>query len=124
MMPDDLKTMPMEPLIVTMVGTGDGGAPMPQHTTAVTASDHLPNVVVQVVTPIMFILVRAAKAFVISLGGLLPAAGVSGVIPVRDFEELFVKCVSLSVGVGIVAGIAALGEVLTKLDQKFPNASV
>lgn len=123
-MTDDVKTevLPIEPTIVRVIGggTGDGGAPLTTGTVGRTP-DHQPNIITAVVTPLMFICVRSLKAFVISLSGLLPVAGPTGVIPSHDFMDLFTKCVSLSVGIGITAGVVALGEVLSKLDQKFPT---
>lgn len=73
MSPDD-KSVPMPPVTVTVIGgTGDGGAPLTTGTTG-TTPDHQPNLVVQVVPPLVALLVRFASFYVSSFMGSITLA--------------------------------------------------
>jgi hypothetical protein len=110
----------VEPVTVTVIGTGDGSR-LSSGTQATTPGAHMPNVVIQVVTPIAMMLVKGTKAFMVSWLAIMPVAGVTGIIPVHSFLELAAKAAGLSIGVGILAVGNAFVEILTKLDQKFPS---
>lgn len=114
------QSRPVVPMQVTVIGTGDGSR-LPSGTIATTEGEHQPNVVIKVVTPILMILLRGTKAFVVSIVAILPVGGATGLIPAHDFFDLLWKSAILSTGVGITAALNALIEVLSKLDQKFPT---
>lgn len=114
------QSRPVEPMQVTIIGTGDGSR-LPTGTEAKTEGEHQPNVVMNVVTPIMAMLVRGTKAFMVSWLGIMPVAGMTGIIPFTTFWDLTIKAAGLSVGVGVMASGNMFLEILTKLDQKFPT---
>ncbi len=122
--PDDgekvTESRPVKPVVVTIIGNGDASR-LPTGTVAVTDGAHLPNMIATVLSPIGFMLMRGAKAFVVSFTTLMPAAGVTGVIPASDWWHLALKTSSLCVCVGVMAMAFAAAEVLTKLDQKWPS---
>ncbi len=111
---------PVNPVVVTVIGTGDAGR-LPTGTVARTDGVHQPNVITTVVTPLLLLLLRGSKAFMVSFVGVIGVGGPTGIIPAHSFWDLALKAASLSVGVGFMAVANALVEVLTKLDQKFPS---
>lgn len=110
---------PIEPMVVTMLGTGDGR--LPTGTEAATPGANQPNVIIKVVTPIIMILVRAAKGFMTTFMTLITAGPTTGIISFTDIGNLVAKCTVLSTVAAVIAGGWALTEVLTSLDQKFPS---
>ena len=113
---------PIEPVHVTMVGTGDGGgggAPIPSGTMA-TTPDHQPNIIVKVVTPLAAIVIRFSNAYLTALVGLVTVGLTSDAIPAADFAHLVVKCAGLSLA---GPGVALLKDVITilgNLEKKYP----
>ena len=114
------QSRPVNPVTVTVVSTSDAGK-LETGMVARTEGPHQPNVIIKVITPIAMMLVRGAKAFLVSFLAIMPVAGVTGIITAQTFWGLAAKAAGLSVGVGILAIGNALLEVLTKLDQKFPS---
>jgi hypothetical protein len=115
----DVKTEPLPPVPVTIIGTGDGGSPSLAGTIATTPGQQ-PNLLVVVVTPLAAITVRALNNFFTMLVALVGAAMTSNVIPASDFWHLVLKCATLSVA---GAGLGALKDIVTifsKLENKFP----
>ena len=115
-----------EPVIVTAVrrlDTGSGDKPLPQTTYAETP-DHLPNVIIQTITPIVSIGIRSGRVFLQVVLGLLSAkmVGAPGTegLPAGDFMHLLRDCAGLAVGAACVCALQNAGELLAKLDQKFP----
>lgn len=116
---------PIESVKVVMIsgtGTGDGGAPIPSGQMAVTP-DHQPNLVVQVVTPIVAIAIRFANAYLTALVGLVLAGMTTDALGTQDFSHLVVKCTSLSLAGPAVALAKDLITILSGLERKFPLAT-
>ena len=113
---------PVEPITVTMVGTGDGRA-MPSGVEATTPGANQPNIVVNVVGPVMAISIRFVNTFLTSLLGILTGAMATDVIPASDFFELLWKCAGLSVAGAIVGLIKDCITIFSRLEQKNPLIS-
>lgn len=131
-MPDPEKLaapQAIAPVTVTMIagpgtGTGDGGVPMTSGTVGHTSGDQ-PNVVVQVVTPLMAIGVRFINLFLTTFVGLLTAAGIGvGTTEVHvGFQIIFQTSAWTAL---VVAGMGSLKDLVTifsGLEKKFPLAS-
>lgn len=113
------ESRPVEPVIVSMIGTGDGGH-LPTGTIATTPGEHQPNVIVRVVTPIAALGIRFANAYVTTLVGLLTVGVTTDALPAADFAHLVVKCASLSLaGPGVALG-KDLITILGRLERKYP----
>lgn len=118
----DIKTTesrPVEPVVVAVIGTGDG-AKLATGEVAITQGQHLPNVIINVVSPIGAVLIRFANTFLTTLLGLILGALASNIIPASDFLHLIIKCAGLSIagaGVGLIKDCITI---LGKLEQKFP----
>lgn len=83
-----------------------------------------PDMLVTVVTPLVAILVRAAKAYLQTLVGLLGAAGfgmASNALPPGDFRHTFIVCAGLSVASGVMSLLTNTLLLLTALGDKFPT---
>ncbi len=109
----------MAPVSVTVIGTGDG---LISGAKAMTPPDQ-PNLVINVVRPIVAIAVRAAYLFGTTLVGLL----VAGMTPeggrllyTSDFGHLLLTCVNLSVPVAALGFLKDLTTVFGKLEGKYP----
>jgi len=121
-MPEPEKTTlrrPVEPIQVAVIGTGDGKR-LPSGTEATTEGQHQPNLVVQVVTPMLAIAIRFVNTFLTALLGILMGAMASNVIEASDFLHLVYKCAGLSVAGAGVGLIKDLITVFGKLEQKNP----
>lgn len=112
-----------DPIIVTTVSSGDGGHPLPAETMA-TTPDHLPDIIVKVVSPLVAILVRTARTYVNTIVGLI-AVGVTGsapqALPPSDFKVLLAHAAGLAIAPAVVSALTNFGILLAKLDQKFPT---
>lgn len=106
------------PVAVTLVGTGDG-APM-ANGQVVNTPDHQANLVVQVVTPLMAIIIRFANAYLTALVGLLIGGPTTGLIPASDFWHLIVVSSGLALAGPIVGAIKDVITILTGLERKYP----
>ncbi len=110
----------MQPQIVTIVGTGDGG--ITRNTTATTPPDQ-PNLVVNVVSPLVAVLVRGGNLYVTTLVGLVAAAMSpqgGALLYTSDFWHMLLTCANLAIP---VVGLGVLKDVATifgKLEHKFP----
>ena len=113
---------------VTIIGAGAGagtssGAPIPSGTMLATA-DHQPNVIVNVVTPLVAIGVRFGNSFCVSLAGSLAAGGLTEkLIPHVDFTTLVQGSVMLAACIAGVGLLKDLATVFSGLEKKFPLAS-
>lgn len=111
----------VESVPVTLIGTGDGnGAPLSSGVTAITP-DHLPNLIINIVSPIRAIVIRFLNQFFTSLFGLV-GAGLAGSerLHAPDFWHLVLICSSLSVAGAGVALIKDLVTIFGKLEGKYP----
>lgn len=113
----------LHPVAVTVIGTGSavaGPNPIETGTVATTPAAHQPNLVVQVISPLMAILIRFVNAYLTILVGLVAAGMTSDVIPYSDFGSLVWKCAGLSVA---GAGLGFLKDLVTifgRLEGKYP----
>ena len=117
-MADDI----VKPIIVTVTGTGDGVAPEMLNRITAKTPDHLPNVEVRVIQPLMVILIRTARVYVQTLLGLVTAGmAAPKAIPAADFYHLVTLCAGLSVAPAGLCLFQNALELLGKLDQKYPT---
>lgn len=119
MTPDPIKTEPLAPVPVTIIGTGDGGVSL-AGTVAKTPGDTQPNILINVVTPFVAILIRFLNVYIGSLAGILAGAMASEVIPAADFFQLFRICAGLALGGTVLLTLKDIGTVLTGMEKKFP----
>lgn len=109
------------PIAVTVIGTEDSGIGVPLTTGTIAATpDHQPNIVVHVIPPIVAIVVRFANLYVITLTGLLTAAGATGVIKASDFWHLLLKCGGVALVPPALGMLKDLVTIFGQLEKKFP----
>lgn len=109
-----------DPLVVTVVTEKD----IPP--LFVPSPGHLPDYVISAVTPLVAVLVRAAKTYVNTIGGLLMAAyATTGTeaqfVPPGDFFHTLQHVAGIAVAPAVISLITNAGLLLSKLDQKFPS---
>ncbi len=121
-MGEKVITGPVEPVKVAIVGTGDGGLPA-SGTIATTPGSHNPNLIVEVISPIVALIVRFLNVYIGSLVGLLAAGMTSNAIPASDFWHLFLKCASLAVAGAVVLSLKDIVTIFAGLEKKFPLGS-
>jgi hypothetical protein len=112
------------PIVVTAIAPMPGAeaagtTPIPSGT-VVTTPDHLPNLLVQVFTPLMAIVARAGVVFFQSMSGLVVVGGTTGLIPAHDFLELVAKSANLSLCVVGASVISSLVTIFSNLEKRFP----
>jgi hypothetical protein len=115
------------PVEVTVIdGTGNGGAPL-QSGTVLQTPDHQPNVIVNVVTPLVAIVVRVAFMFAKSMLGFMTIAmippGSNQVLQAihgMDTWHLVVTSAGLAIAPTVYDFAQSLVTVLGKLEQKYP----
>lgn len=98
------------------------GAVNPQGQLLSTPEGHA-DIVITVITPLVAILVRAARAYLQTLVGLLTAGGLgmaSTVLPPGDFVHTLKVCAGLAIAPGIMSGLTNILTLLTALGDKFP----
>lgn len=110
-----------KPIEVTVIGV-DGAEKIPDKM-EVTTPTHSPNIVVNVIPPILAILVRFFNTFLTTLLGILMGAMATNVITAPDFTDLLFKCAGLSVAGAVVGLIKDLITVFGKLEGKYPLMS-
>lgn len=107
------------PVVVTVVGEPQDGSPLTTGTVGSTP-DHQPNLVVQVVTPLVAILIRFTNLYLVTLLGLLAGGVTTGAIPASDFAHLVVKCAALSLAGPTLGLLKDAITILGGLEKKFP----
>lgn len=113
------ESRPVDPMVVTVVGTGDGSR-LPSGTEAETPGSHQPNLITLVVPPLLAVMIRAVNTFLSVWLGLVLGGMATDVIPATDFLELAGKCAGLTLA-GVVIGVAKdFVTIFTKLEQKYP----
>lgn len=115
-----VKTMPADPVVIAPVQVAVIGPSAPQQT--VTTPDHLPNIVLTTITPLIAIGVRFANVYLLTLLGLL-GTSITGAIAAPDFLHLLIKCGEMALAPAILALGKDLLTVLTGLEKKFPLAT-
>lgn len=121
--------MEREAVTISVVGTestqGGGVAPTPSGTLAVTPEGQ-PDLIVNVVTPAVAILVRFVNSFLTSFVGLITAAGIGvagAAIPGADFGTVVQGAALASLA---IAGVETLKNIVTifgRLEGKYPLAT-
>lgn len=111
------------PVTVAIVGTGSGGANIPNNTRATTPSNATPDLLIQVVSPLLAIGIRFANTFFTTLVGLIvaamtPAGG--ALLYTGDFFHLVITCSSLAVPGAALGLIKDLVTIFGKLEGKYP----
>ena len=132
-MAEDGKTTaeaPLQPLVVTVIGTGTGNggpAPLVTGTEAVTPLSHQPNLLTLVVSPLTAIGVRFISQFLTSIGGFLTLAMVPAgdnavlkAIQAADFLTLVYTAAGLSLAPAGLDLIKNLATIFGKLENKYP----
>lgn len=117
--PKTTVSRPVEPVVVTVIGTGDGSR-LADGTIATTVGLHEPNVIVTVIGPVLALSIRFANAYVTAMLGLLTVGLTTHALGAQDFLHLAIKCASLSLAGPTVALAKDVVTILGKLEQKFP----
>lgn len=123
-MADETKTVtePVQPVAVTIIGTSDN-APSMAGVTAVTPGQQTPNVLINIVNPIVAIVVRFVNVYIGMVVGLLGTAMTSNAISAPDFGHLLLKCAGLAIGGAVVLSLKDVVTVFGRLEQKYPLAT-
>lgn len=115
--------MNIQPEMVTIIGTGtgDGGTPLSTGVLAQTP-DHLPNLVLRVISPALAIIVRAIVAFLTAASGVLTAAGLGGskLFGASDLHGILVIAAWTGVCAAIPVTAKNLLTIFAGLEGKFP----
>jgi hypothetical protein len=114
----------VEPVHATVIGVGSSSERfLPSGTVAQTPGNAQPDVVMNVVSPIVAIVVRFINTFLTTLVGLVMAGMTPAgqhVIKANDFLQLVAACATLSVA---GAGVGLLKDLVTifgRLETKYP----
>ncbi len=120
-MTDEQKMAAIPPVVVTMIGdgTGDGGSPIITGTVGRTP-DHQANLIVQVISPIVAILIRFANAYITTLVGLVTVGLTTDALPAADFKALVWRCAGLAIAGPCVSLAKDVITILGGLEKKFP----
>lgn len=117
---DKLVTEVLPPVSVTVVGTGDG---LVKGARAVTPPDQ-PNIVVNVVRPIVAIGVRFLHNYLTAVVTLVTAGTLDkNVLPAADFAHLVMLSAGLAFGGAALMVLKDLVTIFANLESKFPLAS-
>jgi len=115
---------PIQPLPVTLIGvrSENSGAPIVDGQVIATP-DHQPNLVVQVITPLLAVVIRFTNAYLTAIVGLLVGGPATGLVTAVDLYHLVLKCASLALFGPVVALLKDVITILTGLERKFPIAT-
>lgn len=116
------ETTVVPPVTVTVIGTDAAGAPLTTGTQA-TTPDHQPNLIVQVVNPLVAVALRFLNVYLGNLVGLVTAGMTSNAIPAQDFGHLVAKCAGLAVAGAVVLSMKDILTVFSGLEKRWPLAS-
>jgi hypothetical protein len=118
-----MTTIP--PVTVAMVGTGTGdgsvSAPLTPGTVAKTP-DHQPNIVLNVITPAVAVMVRAVTLFLIAFSAALSVAGIGGkdIMPVADMQHAIRLAMWMGLSAAGVGTVKNLITIFSGLEGKYP----
>jgi len=127
-MSEPQSTIPIPPVQVTVVGSGDlvkGTSPLTTGTVA-TTPDHQPNIAVTVIGPLLAIMVRFGNTFLVALLGLLVAAMTPAggkLLYTSDFFTMLLTCSSLAFPGAILGLIKDMITIFGRLESKYPLAT-
>lgn len=109
-------TEAVPPVVVTVVDAGEG---LVAGAKAQTPPDQ-PNIVLNVVQPIVALAVRFVHVYLGNLVGLLAAGMTSDIIPAKDFSHLVLECAGLAVAGAVVLLLKDIVTLTARLEQRFP----
>lgn len=112
---DKTQETPIQPVVTTIIGTGDGAKSQ-----TIKTPEGQPDIRVEIISPLVGITSRFIVTFLTSVVGLLGAGSASTIIPASDFLDLLWKCCALSLGAAVIGLFKDLITVFTRLTQKFP----
>lgn len=116
--------VPVPPLPVVVVGTGNGGVGSPLVSGVVAKTpDHLPDISVVVISPVIAIGIRFVNTFLTALVGILTGAMATNMIPADDFVHLLYKCAGLSVAGAVVGLLKDAVTIFSRLETSHPLAT-
>ena len=120
-MPTDEKTITQEvaPITAVVIG-GTGDSPLPKDKALATTPHGQPNIIVQVVTPFMAILIRAVSMFCTTLLSIVTVAMPTGLIPASTFGELLWKSASFAVAATVLDLFRNVITLFGKLERDYP----
>jgi hypothetical protein len=124
-MEDKMTTSaPVEPVHTTVIGVGNASQEfLPSGTIATTPGAAQPNLIINVITPLVAILVRFGNLFGTTLVGLLVAAMTPAggkLLYTHDFWSMLLTCANLSLPVAALGFIKDLVTIFGRLENKFP----
>lgn len=119
--------MPETPVTISIVGTGNGtgggDAPTPNQTIAKTPGEG-PNLLVNVVPPMMAVLVRFLNTFLTSFVGLLTAAGFGvGTTLGANLQGTIREAATVSLVIAAMATLKNLITIFGRMEGKYPLAT-
>jgi hypothetical protein len=100
---------------------------VPSERTAERLNDATPEiraVTFEFIAPFKLVLVRVVRTYLQTLLGLLTAGmagGAAGIIPFNDFQDLFIKSVTLAIAPAVVSALQNVLEIMAKLDATHPE---
>lgn len=115
---------PVEPIHTTVVGVGTAAQQyLPSGTVAQTPGPHQPDLVLNVVNPLIAILSRFANLFLVTFIGLLTAAMTPAggkLLYTSDFYHMALTCANLSLPVSFLGFAKDLLTIFARLETKYP----
>lgn len=105
------------PIPVTVIGE------TPLTGVTVKTENHLPDVIIHAVKPVVAIAIRFLNTFLTGLLGILTGAMATNVIQASDFIHLVYKCAGLAVAGAGMGLIKDLVTIFGKLEQSHPLAT-
>jgi hypothetical protein len=119
------QSRPVEPVQVAIIGTGDGSK-LATGMEAKTEGAHEPNIIVNVVGPLMAITIRFVNVFLVQFVGLLvagmtPAGG--KLLYTGDFAHLLLVCASLALPGAGLGFFKDLVTIFSGLEKRYPLAT-
>lgn len=112
-------TIVIPPVTLTVIGDKTSA---PSGTVIQMPGSH-PNIIQNVVTPIVAISVRFINTYLTMLVGLLGAGMTTNALPASDFSHLVYKCATLSFAGAAFGFLKDLVTIFGKLEQKYPVAT-
>jgi hypothetical protein len=79
-----------------------------------------PNLMLNIVSPIVAIIVRFIHTYLTTVVGLITAGMVTDVLPAREFADLVKVCAQLSLAGAVIGALKDTITILGKLEGKYP----
>jgi hypothetical protein len=114
-MPEGLKPVPVTVIDVGPVKQLEPGM--------VSTTGAQPNLLVNVISPIVAIVVRFVHTYLTTLVGLVTAGMATDVLPAQEFGDLLKVCAQLSLAGAVIGAIKDAITILGKLEGKWPLIS-